>query len=285
MLVLQNLPSGGRPHALPPSFRPAAHIPAELTVRVRVLARSPPRATELTRQALSRAAAIAAHALGVKRGWRVLDMCAAPGGKATHVAALLGGSGRVVACDRSVARLAALDALVLRLGLAGEVETRLLDGTRAGDVLPALSFDAVLLDPPCSALGVRPRLRTLPTIAELDAHAEYQRRLLRSAEALLKPGGPAARTCPRGPLQASGEARGRLPWRDLPPPLPPCAQAASSSTRPAPQTPPRTRPTSRMRSPRTRRSRSRHCPRPSLPARPAVGSGPTWAAPALRGAG
>jgi 16S rRNA C967 or C1407 C5-methylase (RsmB/RsmF family) len=51
------------------------------------------------------------------------------------------------------------------------------------------SFDRVLLDPPCSALGLRPKLQVATTLNELKKHARYQRQFIREAVSLLKPGG------------------------------------------------------------------------------------------------
>ena len=105
--------------------------------------------------------AIAAHVLAPKPGERVVDLCAAPGGKATHIAALMlqaatpdtrSGS-HVLACDRSATRLAQLDRLVGQLGLGHVVRSLVLDGTHAVERLGKASFDCVLLDPPCSCVA------------------------------------------------------------------------------------------------------------------------------------
>eukprot|EP01065_Artemidia_motanka_P036871 TRINITY_DN44927_c0_g1_i1.p1 TRINITY_DN44927_c0_g1~~TRINITY_DN44927_c0_g1_i1.p1 ORF type:complete len:471 (+),score=142.43 TRINITY_DN44927_c0_g1_i1:48-1415(+) len=121
-------------------------------------------------------------------GESVIDMCAAPGGKTTHVADLMGDTGRVVACDRSGKRAEELKGLVSRARLRS-VEVLKLDATKAEKKFGAASFDRVLLDPPCSGLGLRPRLRHEATAPQLREFADYQKRLISTAHALLRPGG------------------------------------------------------------------------------------------------
>ena len=105
----------------------------------------------------SRAAMAVARALGPRPGETVLDLCAAPGGKTTHVAALMGDEGRVVAVERHPGRADALRRTAERMG-ATCVEVRTADaaGPHKG------AFDRVLVDPPCSDLGTlasRPDVR------------------------------------------------------------------------------------------------------------------------------
>jgi len=136
-----------------------------------------------------------AHLLRPSPGSRVLDMCAAPGGKATHLAAMIAGhpGSEVVALDRSATRLRQVVALAEGLGVGAVLTALHLDATKALGRFGPASFDYVLLDPPCSGLGLRPRLRpqtaTLPAIV---AFADYQRKLLATAAALLRPGGTLA---------------------------------------------------------------------------------------------
>jgi 16S rRNA (cytosine967-C5)-methyltransferase len=139
--------------------------------------------------AQSRAAMLVAHALGPEPGERVLDLCAAPGGKSTHLAALMEDRGEVVAVELNPARAAALQATARRLG-AGIVRVEVSDAARrrpAGD-----SFDRVLVDPPCSGLGTlqaRPDLRwrmSLERIAEMQG---LQAAILAAGASALRPGG------------------------------------------------------------------------------------------------
>ncbi len=129
------------------------------------------------------AAAVPARLLGDVAGLRVLDLCAAPGGKTAQLAA----AGAVVtAVDRSAPRLAVLERNLARLGLSATVVVA--DAAAFADA----PYDAVLLDAPCTATGT---IRRHPDIAwtktPLDQMklAALQQRLLTHALTLLKPGG------------------------------------------------------------------------------------------------
>lgn len=138
--------------------------------------------------AQSRAAMHAARLLAVEPGMRVLDLCAAPGGKATHLAALMGGAGEVVAVERNPRRAAALRATCERLG-ADCVRVEVADATRRRE---DGGFDAVLVDPPCSGLGTlqgNPDLRWRARPEQIAELAVVQRRVLAAGAAALGPGG------------------------------------------------------------------------------------------------
>lgn len=136
----------------------------------------------------SRGSMLVGRILAPEPGARVLDLCAAPGGKTTHLAALMENRGEIVAIERHPGRAAALEATCRRMG-AGVVQVRTQDAT---EVDPGGTFDHVLLDPPCSGLGTlqsRPdrRWRASPeATAEL---AELQHRLLGVAAGATRPGG------------------------------------------------------------------------------------------------
>lgn len=125
-------------------------------------------------------------------GERVLDACAAPGGKATAIAERVGASGSVLALDRNERRLDLVRRAARRLRLAN-LTCKAADATRplAAGLIGA-GFDRALVDAPCSGLGA---LRRNPD-ARWRVHpgdpahlAETQRALLRSAAAALRPGG------------------------------------------------------------------------------------------------
>jgi 16S rRNA (cytosine967-C5)-methyltransferase len=145
------------------------------------------RAGELMPQ--SRAAMLVAHALDPQPGERILDLCAAPGGKTTHIAALTGARGEVVAVERHAARAQALRRTAERMG-ADNVTVEVADATRPrrdGD-----RFARVLLDAPCSGLGTlqsRPDLRWRATPGSVRDLAEQQARLLSAAAVACAPGG------------------------------------------------------------------------------------------------
>ncbi|XP_073145806.1 rRNA (cytosine-C(5))-methyltransferase NOP2C isoform X2 [Henckelia pumila] len=209
---------------------------------------------------------ITAHALDPREGERILDMCAAPGGKTTAIAILMKDKGEVIAVDRSHNKVLNIQKLAAELGLGcistykldalksvrrsvnidapncGKTEgIQLSDSSIAGmenisvggrydtseqlrnhnctnkadarntnrkmrngpgrnnclghrveksDGFSPNSFDRVLLDAPCSALGLRPRLFAgEETIESLRSHAKYQRRMFDQAVQLVRPGG------------------------------------------------------------------------------------------------
>jgi len=121
-------------------------------------------------------------------GERVLDACAAPGGKTTHIAELMDDRGEIVALDRDGSRLETLRENLKRLGIRSA-------GVRAGDLLQMKNlgtFDKILLDAPCSALGIirrHPDIRWCRTEKDLERHHQRQFRLLRAASERLRPGG------------------------------------------------------------------------------------------------
>jgi len=130
----------------------------------------------------------AASALNPQPGWKVLDLCAAPGGKTTHLAELMHNSGRIVACDIVPQRLDTVMALCKRLGITIVEPALVVDGSDA----PAGPFDAVLADVPCSNTGVlarRPEVRWRLEPHELPHLIELQKRLLNVALDRVKPGG------------------------------------------------------------------------------------------------
>lgn len=138
--------------------------------------------------AQSRAAMSAARLLDPRPGMRVLDLCAAPGGKATHLAALMGGTGEVVAVERHPGRAEALARAAQRL----RADTVRVETADAAEPRADGPFDAVLVDPPCSGLGTlqgRPDLRWRASEAAIARLSELQGRILAAGAAALRPGG------------------------------------------------------------------------------------------------
>jgi 16S rRNA (cytosine967-C5)-methyltransferase len=133
---------------------------------------------------------LVAHFVAPKPGEFVIDACAAPGGKTTHLAALMGGRGRVLACDVLPKKLDTIVRRCERLGVPG-VETRLIDSAQLGEAYPAVA-DRVLVDAPCSGLGVvrrRPEIRWRIRPRDLGPIAARQASILAGAAGAVRPGG------------------------------------------------------------------------------------------------
>ncbi|MCK5862358.1 MAG: 16S rRNA (cytosine(967)-C(5))-methyltransferase RsmB [Candidatus Hydrogenedentes bacterium] len=135
------------------------------------------------------ASMFAAQLLSPSPGENILDMCAAPGGKATHISALTGGEASVVAMDRYYSRMGRLEENCERMTVPNIIPL-------CGDgLLPPFKegfFDRVLLDAPCSGLGTlrrHPEIRWRTTPELVAKLAVTQRALLRKAVQLCKNGG------------------------------------------------------------------------------------------------
>jgi 16S rRNA (cytosine967-C5)-methyltransferase len=130
------------------------------------------------------AAALPARLVGEVEGRRVIDLCAAPGGK---TAQLLNAGARVTAVDRAPERLKRLEANLERLGLEGETVV-----ADAAEWRPSEPADAVLLDVPCTATGAirrHPDVAWLKSPDDVAALAAVQARLLAAAVEMVRPGG------------------------------------------------------------------------------------------------
>lgn len=135
------------------------------------------------------ASMLVVHAGRVAPGDRVLDLCAGPGGKTTHLATLAGPQGSVTAVELHAHRAREVADAAAAMGLEVDVHV----GDAADPPLPDdARFDVVLLDAPCTGLGVgrrRPEVRWRRTPADVEALAAVQRRLLAAAGRWLAPGG------------------------------------------------------------------------------------------------
>jgi 16S rRNA (cytosine967-C5)-methyltransferase len=155
--------------------------------------------------------------LDPRAGERALDVCAAPGGKATALAEQVGPAGRVVALDRHPRRLALALRDARRLGL-GNLEIHVLDATRElAPAAPPASFARVLVDAPCSGLGTlrrNPDLRWRAQPGDPEALAPVQLALLRRAADALGPGGALVySTCTLAPEENEAVVRAFLAER------------------------------------------------------------------------
>jgi 16S rRNA (cytosine967-C5)-methyltransferase len=135
------------------------------------------------------ASQIVAAATGVSPGERVLDACAAPGGKTLGMAVEMGDRGLIVAADVRARRVRLLADTIRTAGVSA---VRIVQASAAQPLPFGEVFDCVLIDAPCSGLGTLrrdPDIKWRRTEEELEAMADLQVRMVRSAAAVLKPGG------------------------------------------------------------------------------------------------
>lgn len=135
-------------------------------------------------------AMIVAPVLDVEDGDTVLDLCAAPGGKTTHIAELLNGTGKVLAFDLHENKLSLIKENVERLGL-NNVEVEVMDATKLNSKYIS-SSNRVLIDVPCSGIGIirkKPEIKWNKTRKSLKDLVPTQRQIMENAWAYLKYGG------------------------------------------------------------------------------------------------
>ncbi|HKH18402.1 MAG TPA: 16S rRNA (cytosine(967)-C(5))-methyltransferase RsmB [Solirubrobacteraceae bacterium] len=185
---------------LPVASHPAPGLPEGLVLEGPFDAFSSPEWEHGSFMPQSRAAMTVGRVLAPRPGERVLDLCAAPGGKATHLAALMEGEGELVAVERHPGRAEALRRTAARMGARVEVRT----GDAAAPHEPD-HYDRVLVDPPCTDLGTlasRPdaRWRKPPDLPR--RLAREQAAILRAGADALRPGGTLVySTCTISPLE------------------------------------------------------------------------------------
>jgi 16S rRNA (cytosine967-C5)-methyltransferase len=167
----------------------------------------------------SRASQRVARILDPQPGERVLDVCAAPGGKTTHLAALMQDTGEVVAVERNPQRAQALTVQAQRLH-ASSVRVHLADAKEITQDALGGTFDRILVDPPCSGLGTlrsHPDLRWRATPQAIESLRREQEAIVEAARSVLAPGGRLVySTCTLSPREevVSGEVIRTLPHRD-----------------------------------------------------------------------
>ncbi len=134
-------------------------------------------------------AQLVGHLVNPTPGSTVIDLCAAPGGKTTHLVELMQGQGVVWACDRTASRLKRLQQNLQRLQIS-TVNLREGDGRNPSSELPLADY--MLIDAPCSGLGTLNRhadARWRQTPESVTELAELQTQLLSAATQQVKPGG------------------------------------------------------------------------------------------------
>ncbi|WP_419961588.1 16S rRNA (cytosine(967)-C(5))-methyltransferase RsmB [Psychrobacillus sp. BM2] len=134
---------------------------------------------------------IPAYVLQPEPGMTVLDMCSAPGGKTTHIAEKMKNTGKLVAMDIHQHKLKLVEENAERLGFSF-IETVEMDGRKASESYAEQSFDRILVDAPCSGLGVmkrKPDIKYTKKEKDFATLKPIQMNLLDEAYKLLKPDG------------------------------------------------------------------------------------------------
>ena len=134
-------------------------------------------------------AQLVTHLLDPQPGETIIDACAAPGGKTTHIAELMGDRGRIIACDRAAKRLNKVRENAARLQLSS---IQIAAGDSRNQPEFANIADRVLLDAPCSGLGTlhkRPDIRWRQTAQAIRELCQLQKELLEQVSNWVKPGG------------------------------------------------------------------------------------------------
>ncbi len=174
--------------ALPVAARPAPRLPEGVVLEGPFDAHRSELFQEGAITPQSRASMLVARVVGPRPRERILDLCAAPGGKTTHLAALMEDKGEIVAVERHQGRAAAL-IRSCRRAHANCVRVEVADATERR---PEAAFDGVLVDPPCSGLGTlqaRPDLRWRASPEAIEELAALQSRILAAGGAAVAPGG------------------------------------------------------------------------------------------------
>jgi len=134
---------------------------------------------------------IVGYVLSPNERERVLDCCAAPGGKSTHIAEKLNNTGSVISLDLHEHKVKLIKENAERLNLTN-IQAMALDSRKAGTVFDRESFDKILVDAPCSGLGVirrKPDIKYVKTEEDVFALTSVQLQLLDEVATLLKEGG------------------------------------------------------------------------------------------------
>lgn len=136
----------------------------------------------------SLAAMITSHVLDPQEGETILDMNCAPGGKLSHLSQLMRASGKIVGLDRNADKIAQTRRTMTKLSCSN-VTLAIHDSRYVDADFGELKPDRVLIDPPCSALGLRPKIYDHTKQERVDDLAEYQKHFIRAGSRAVKRGG------------------------------------------------------------------------------------------------
>ena len=130
---------------------------------------------------------VTVRVLDPKPGETIVDLTCAPGGKLSHICQLTRNKALIYGFDRSQRKILETEETLRRLGCQAKLFPA---DSRYVDVdFPEVKADRVLVDPPCSALGVTPKLYDWKTAEEIFSLANYQKQFLKVASRIVKPGG------------------------------------------------------------------------------------------------
>jgi len=118
----------------------------------------------------------------------IVDMNCAPGGKLSHISQLMRNSGRIYGFDRNSGKIKTTRENTAKLGCTNVVLS-IHDSRYLHQDMPNLTADRVLIDPPCSALGLRPKVYDFKTRQCVEDLANYQKQFIKAASKIVKPGG------------------------------------------------------------------------------------------------
>jgi len=136
----------------------------------------------------SLAAMATSRILDPQRDDTVLDMNCAPGGKLSHISQLMDNTGRIIGLDRNAKKIETTRRNIAALGCSNAIVS--IHDSRYADVdFANLEPDRIIVDPPCSALGIRPKIFDRTSQQRVVALATYQRQFLKAASKLVKSGG------------------------------------------------------------------------------------------------
>ena len=136
----------------------------------------------------SLAAMTTSRILDPKPGETVVDMNCAPGGKLSHLSQLMDNSGRIYGFDRNQEKISQTRKVISQLGCIN-VTLSIHDSRYLHEDIPSLEADKVLIDPPCSALGLRPKIYDFSETKRVKSLSSYQSQFISTASRIVKPGG------------------------------------------------------------------------------------------------
>jgi predicted RNA-binding protein (TIGR00451 family) len=136
----------------------------------------------------SLAAMITTRVLDPKPGEVIVDMNCAPGGKLSHMSQLMENNGKIYGFDRNFRKISQTRETASRLGCKNVILS-IHDSRYLPQDFPVLASNRVLIDPPCSALGLRPKAYDFTSREKVENLAAYQKQFVKAASQLVKPGG------------------------------------------------------------------------------------------------